>query len=240
MSIEFRCSRCNRLLQTGDDTVGKQAKCPECGAFTTIPAPEAAAAPDSPAAGEDPLSMPPPPPPPESGPASPFGGTSQPAAGPDPTNPYQSPGHYTTAGVPYTTPDPMAAQRVAGPATALLITGALGLVMQVFGMLGNVVQVGRFGGGGPGFQPGVPGQPMPFALGAGVILGLGLVGIILAVVVVIGALKMKRLENYGLAVAASIVALIPCTSPCCVLGLPFGIWALVVLSDGRVRAAFRN
>ncbi len=30
MPIEFRCLQCGKLLRTGDDTAGKQAKCPEC------------------------------------------------------------------------------------------------------------------------------------------------------------------------------------------------------------------
>jgi DNA-directed RNA polymerase subunit RPC12/RpoP len=36
------------------------------------------------------------------------------------------------------------------------------------------------------------------------------------------------------------IMFVPGTSPCCLLGLPFGIWALVVLSDIHVRAAFRS
>jgi hypothetical protein len=52
-------------------------------------------------------------------------------------------------------------------------------------------------------------------------------------------LKMKRLESHGLAVTASILAMLPCTSPCCIIGLPLGIWALVVLSKPEVKSAFR-
>jgi hypothetical protein len=37
MPIEFRCGQCGKLLRTGDDTVGRQAQCPECGALSTIP-----------------------------------------------------------------------------------------------------------------------------------------------------------------------------------------------------------
>ncbi len=37
MAIEFRCPQCGKLLRTGDDTAGRQAKCPECGAVSTIP-----------------------------------------------------------------------------------------------------------------------------------------------------------------------------------------------------------
>lgn len=39
MAIEFRCAQCGKLLRTGDDTAGKQAKCPECGNVMTIPLP---------------------------------------------------------------------------------------------------------------------------------------------------------------------------------------------------------
>ena len=38
MPIEFRCPGCGKLLRTADETAGKQAKCPQCGAVMTIPA----------------------------------------------------------------------------------------------------------------------------------------------------------------------------------------------------------
>ncbi len=37
MPIEFRCSRCGKLLRTGDGTAGRQAQCPECGTIGTVP-----------------------------------------------------------------------------------------------------------------------------------------------------------------------------------------------------------
>ena len=37
MSIEFRCTGCEKLLRTADHTDGLPAKCPECGALQTIP-----------------------------------------------------------------------------------------------------------------------------------------------------------------------------------------------------------
>ena len=44
-----------------------------------------------------------------------------------------------------------------------------------------------------------------------------------------------------LAMATAIVAMVPCTAPCCVLvGMGFGIWALVVLCDANVKSAFRS
>jgi hypothetical protein len=64
-------------------------------------------------------------------------------------------------------------------------------------------------------------------------------GILVSGLIFFGGLKMKRLESHGLAVTASILAMLPCTSPCCIIGLPLGIWALVVLSKPEVKSAFR-
>ncbi len=46
MPIEFRCTQCNKLLRTADESAGKKAKCPECGQVLRVPSPEPAAAPD--------------------------------------------------------------------------------------------------------------------------------------------------------------------------------------------------
>lgn len=43
MPIDFRCPQCGKLLQTPDNTAGRQAKCPQCGTAVIIPSPPAAA-----------------------------------------------------------------------------------------------------------------------------------------------------------------------------------------------------
>lgn len=110
MPIEFRCTQCDRLLRTQDETAGKKAKCPECGAILTIPIPGTSpemgtpppvGPPQSPAVPPSPA----PPPPPDDGPQSPFGPIEPPSdgpqtpfgpgAGPDVENPYASPADYT-------------------------------------------------------------------------------------------------------------------------------------------------
>ena len=67
-----------------------------------------------------------------------------------------------------------------------------------------------------------------------------IIGSVIGIVVILGATKMKNLQAYGLALASSILAMIPCISPCCLLGLPIGIWAVVVLSNPEVKQAFRS
>ena len=55
---------------------------------------------------------------------------------------------------------------------------------------------------------------------------------------ILGAWKMRKLELYGLAITASILAMLPCTLGF-IIGLPAGIWALMVLRQPDVKAAFR-
>ena len=45
MTIEFRCTSCDKLLRTPAGTEGKQAKCPQCGAVMQVPAQSAFEAP---------------------------------------------------------------------------------------------------------------------------------------------------------------------------------------------------
>jgi hypothetical protein len=65
-----------------------------------------------------------------------------------------------------------------------------------------------------------------------------LFGFIVSGLVLLGAIKMLGLRGYNFAITASILALIPCFTPCCCIGLPFGIWALVVLNRPEVKSQF--
>ncbi|WP_241758641.1 hypothetical protein [Pyxidicoccus parkwayensis] len=62
--------------------------------------------------------------------------------------------------------------------------------------------------------------------------------LILSAVTFFGALQMKNLRNYGMSLAAAIIACIPCVGSCCCIGIPVGIWAIIVLRRPHVRAAF--
>lgn len=60
-----------------------------------------------------------------------------------------------------------------------------------------------------------------------------------SVLALIGAGKMRRLEDSSAATVGAIASMMPIT-PGFVLGLPFGIWALVVLGRPDVAAAFES
>jgi serine/threonine protein kinase len=53
-----------------------------------------------------------------------------------------------------------------------------------------------------------------------------------------GAYKMMRLQSYPLAVTASVLAMV--VTPGNLVGLPLGVWALVVLLRPEVKSAFQN
>ena len=127
---------------------------------------------------------------------------------------------------------PDALERVKGPAISLLVTGILGTVVQVLNLvfvLAGVGMAAAYGGREEGLQTMIRG---PLGMIQAVI-GMGVGGLI-----IFGSLQMMKLKNFPLSMATSIVAMIPCISPCCLLGLPFGIWALVVLNKPEIKAAF--
>jgi hypothetical protein len=141
-------------------------------------------------------------------------------------NPYESPqSRYGGQ------PDAEIAARVSGPATGLMVTAGIGIVIQVLGIAANLAGVGMGMAGGQDEA-----VPAMFSGAMGVVSGV--VGIVVGVIVFLGAQKMKALESYGFALTAAILAMVPCVSPCCLIGLPIGIWALVVLNDANVKAAF--
>jgi hypothetical protein len=63
--------------------------------------------------------------------------------------------------------------------------------------------------------------------------------IALSAFVIFGALKMRNLQSHGLALGAAIVSILPC-SGCCCLGMPVGIWALIMLLKPEVKSQFQG
>jgi hypothetical protein len=58
-----------------------------------------------------------------------------------------------------------------------------------------------------------------------------------SIVVIVGALKMKKLQGHTFAMVAAVLAILPCNG-CCFLGIFAGIWCLIVLMKPEVKASF--
>jgi hypothetical protein len=125
-----------------------------------------------------------------------------------------------------------AAQAVSGPATGLLITAILGIGSECLGLIWQLAYSAAMAGVFQG--------PMSGLFSGSLGLARHILDILVGLVIFFGALKMQKLENHSLAMLASILAMIPCVSPCCLLGLPIGIWAANVLSRPDVKSAFRE
>jgi hypothetical protein len=121
--------------------------------------------------------------------------------------------------------------QVNGPAIGLIVTAILGFLAQLATLLFRL-----FGASLMATQQNAPSWAI--ALSGTVGVAASILGILMSFLILLGAIKMKQLSNYGLAVTASIIAMIPCVSPCCLLGLPIGIWALVVLSKPEIKSVF--
>jgi hypothetical protein len=135
-------------------------------------------------------------------------------------------------------PSANAAALVSGPATGLLITGIICAITAVLSLLSNA-----FGWGTQGFGQGGGDMPPQFEQWARMSAGpmgmfFNVVGIALSGLIIFASTKMRKLESYGLVMAATIIAMVPCISPCCCVGLPIGIWVLVVLNKPEVKSAF--
>ncbi|MBE0539866.1 MAG: DUF4339 domain-containing protein [Verrucomicrobia bacterium] len=131
-----------------------------------------------------------------------------------------------------------AGSQVNGPAIGLIVTAVIGFIATVIGTIWNMVAAGAgMGMNQPGMNPEMERFVSMFSGTMGIVSGI--IGLVVAGLILFGALKMKKLESYGWAMTSSILAMIPCISPCCLLGLPIGIWALVVLAKPEVKSSFR-
>lgn len=122
-------------------------------------------------------------------------------------------------------------------ATVLLVFTAVMMGLVVLSMLLNLAGIGLVSTT-EGLADTDEGMRM-LARGTGNLVG-SLISLAGGAAIITGCLKMKKFESYGYARAANILAMIPCVSPCCLLGIPLGIWGLVVLSRPEVQSAFRS
>jgi hypothetical protein len=126
---------------------------------------------------------------------------------------------------------------VKGPAIALIVTASLGIAYYGFSGLFTLFT------GGTMFHhempPDIPPQMRSFIEGMQGPLA-GVINLMIAALngfVLFGAIKLLRLRNLSVATVASVVAMLPCQC-CCLFGLPFGIWALMVLNKPEVKSQF--
>jgi hypothetical protein len=114
---------------------------------------------------------------------------------------------------------PLALQLVRGPARGLIGVGIVNLVLLVF------LWTGQFASwfSDTGIHLSLPSH------------SVGVLFVAAGILMILGGLRMQRLESLKLVQISSVVAMVPV--PCC-LSMAIGIWSLSVLSHPDVKRAF--
>ena len=131
-----------------------------------------------------------------------------------------------------------AADRVQAPAIGLLVVGGLSVLISL-GYSG-LTTIGAMQGPPPerpNMQPGeAVGQKIGFY---GAAIGIPLSLLALTAVMLMGGYQMLNLASWNWSLLGALAAMVPCCNFTFLFGIPIGIWALIVLLDPDVKAAFR-
>lgn len=135
------------------------------------------------------------------------------------------------------------------PAILLIIYGGLSLLSHIGGLVTN--SIGQAMNSEFFFQSsnlsteGMPPWLIKFLQAAmqhppRIALGEHLVGLVLAAVIIWGAIEMKRLGSRSVAMISAVLTLIPCLAGCCCcIGIPLGFWALLLLNRPNIARYYR-
>jgi hypothetical protein len=125
--------------------------------------------------------------------------------------------------------------RLNGPAVSLIISGTLNAILGMFIILGQLVALTKEPSGRVFSSEE---RRLGYMVGSIVWPTLGLIAILVSPLIIYGAFQMLQARKYSMAKLAAILSLIPFTSSCCVLSIPAGIWALMILSKPEVKMIF--
>jgi uncharacterized membrane protein YphA (DoxX/SURF4 family) len=222
--MDVSCPYCGRSLRSDEDLAGREVLCPGCQTTFRAPNEESAVVAElpvktaPPAATDDYFaegaSLPPPPPLPRIG-RSEDEDDDWPE---EEIRPSRRPLRWRPNLF-------LAEEKVRGPAIALMVFAGIGIVL---GLLNPIVQLAMFG-----FNTGAP-----MAMDLIIACVTGVVSAAYNGYIFWAAREMKHLRRHGHAFAAAILTILPCFSPCCLVGIPLGIWALRVISDPDIKSAF--
>ncbi len=126
--------------------------------------------------------------------------------------------------------------KIKAPAIGLIVVGALNFALGLLSVLSGLL---RLTGIIPGDElPINEAERMGYLVGTFGVYGVAFISLIIAPFMVYGAVQMLGGKSYKFAKTSAILAIIPFISCCFIIGIPFGIWALMVLSKPEVRAFF--
>lgn len=123
--------------------------------------------------------------------------------------------------------------KVAGPAMALIVVSAISLVLLVLALLFDVWFLLSGHAAAAAARRGTSEES---AVVVRIVWSLAMLAN--NVGILFGAVQMRGLQSLAFSRIACVLALIPCLGPCFIIGVPFGIWGLIALSDPKVKRGF--
>ncbi|MEJ7593461.1 MAG: hypothetical protein WKF77_18115 [Planctomycetaceae bacterium] len=209
MPINVSCHGCGKAYAVPTERAGQRFKCKACGTVVSVPADEWGFSSHDPAL---------------SGNGAGFA---------DSDNPYAAPVSAGKGGSRISRAEALSKTNLC--AIFLYIMASLSVLMH---LVNAVLTIANPGGiAGPGMRaPANEAERIAQLAGS---MGASVLLVVMNILVIVGAYHLQNLKKFPLAMTGAIIACIPCCGPCLVLGIPFGIWALVLLNDSRIRPHFQ-
>lgn len=128
-------------------------------------------------------------------------------------------------------------------AICMIVYGALSLLLSLWSVVSKFIW--PQGQGTPELPPNTPEWVRSIVqaqtnMPAAAQWALILLSVVMSGVILQGGLKFLKLESRGLVLASAIIAILSCcTSCCCGLGIPLGIWTLTLINKSEIQSEFR-
>ncbi len=128
-------------------------------------------------------------------------------------------------------------------AICMIVYGACSLLISLWSVVSNLIW--PQGQGTPELPPNTPEffrsiVKAQMGMSPAAQWSLILLSLVMSGVILLGGIKFLKLKSRGLVVASSVLAIISCcTTCCCGLGIPLGIWALVLINKPEIQSEFQ-
>ncbi|NNF00394.1 MAG: hypothetical protein HKN25_15340 [Pyrinomonadaceae bacterium] len=129
-------------------------------------------------------------------------------------------------------------QKVKLPAIGLLIAGIINGAFAFLVLIAGVLRLVAYSKGLEKL-PADQAERIGFYIGTVAGYGIALITLFVSPIIIYGAVQMMKGKKYKLSKAAAILAIVPFTACCMLVGAPLGIWAYIVLNQEDVRGYFR-
>ena len=127
-------------------------------------------------------------------------------------------------------------ERLRAPGTALIVAATLNGMIGLLALLGGLVRLSGLSGSEQ--LPTDEAERIGYVSSTVVTYGVSVLSLLLAPLIIYGAIQMMRGKKYKMARVAAIVAINPFTSCCFLVSIPMGIWAMILLGKPEIKAVF--